>query len=54
MKNFAVDRWSGWPTTVATIAGKTVVLAGQGKRVSFEAAEIRAGSPVGRLASRFQ
>ncbi|MFJ9871334.1 Imm50 family immunity protein [Streptomyces sp. NPDC101165] len=54
VKNFRVDGWSGWPTTVATVVGKTVVLAGQGKRVSFEAAEIRAESPVGRLASRDQ
>ncbi|MFD8820318.1 Imm50 family immunity protein [Streptomyces sp. NPDC059627] len=54
VKNFGVDGWSGWPTTVATIAGKSVVLAGQDKRVSFEATEIRAEPPVGRLASHFQ
>ncbi|MFJ9817744.1 Imm50 family immunity protein [Streptomyces sp. NPDC101151] len=51
VKNFEVEGWSGWPTTVAALAGKTVLLAGQGKRVSFEAAEIRAESPIGRLAS---
>lgn len=54
VENFVVDGWSGWPTTVATLAGKAVVLAGQGKRLSFEAAEIRAEAPVGRLASRAQ
>ncbi|MER7185474.1 Imm50 family immunity protein [Streptomyces hyaluromycini] len=52
VKNFEVDAWSGWPTTAATLAGKSVVLAGQDKRVSFDTAEIRAQSPVGRLWSR--
>ncbi|MBV6695796.1 immunity 50 family protein [Kitasatospora aureofaciens] len=52
--NFEVDAWSGWPTTTATLAGKTVVLGGQGKHVSFQAAEIRAKSPIGWLASRAQ
>ncbi|WP_317443216.1 Imm50 family immunity protein [Streptomyces collinus] len=54
VKNFQVDGWSGWPTTVADLTGKAVVLAGQGKRLSFEATEIRAEPPVGRLASRSQ
>ena len=52
VKNFEVDGWSGWPTTTATLAGNTVVLAGQDKRVSFGATEIRAECPVGRLWSR--
>ncbi|MHA6763922.1 Imm50 family immunity protein [Streptacidiphilus sp. PAMC 29251] len=52
VKNFEVDGWSGWPTTTATLATNTVVLAGQEKRLSFEATEIRAESPVGRLWSR--
>ncbi|MGW0771714.1 hypothetical protein [Streptomyces sp. NPDC002676] len=52
VKNFEVDAWSGWPTIVATLAGKSVVLACQGKRVPFETAEIRAEPPVGRLWSR--
>ena len=54
VKKFEVDGWSGWPTTVATLAGKTVVLADQGKHVSFQAAEIRAEAPIGRRASRAQ
>ncbi|MET7942450.1 Imm50 family immunity protein [Streptomyces sp. NPDC005302] len=54
VKNLEVDGWSGWLTTTATLAGNTVVLAGQGKRVSFEATEIRADSLVGRLRSRSQ
>ncbi|WP_158835221.1 Imm50 family immunity protein [Streptomyces sp. NRRL S-350] len=54
VKNFEVDAWSGWPTTAATLAGRTVVLAGQDKRVSFETAEIRAQAPVGHLWSRAQ
>ncbi|GAA0274105.1 hypothetical protein GCM10010302_09680 [Streptomyces polychromogenes] len=52
MKNFQVDGWSGWPTTVAGLGGRTVVLAGQHKRVSLETDEIRAHSPVGRLRSK--
>ncbi|MFD8423494.1 Imm50 family immunity protein [Streptomyces sp. NPDC059466] len=52
VKNFEVHGWSGWPTTTATLAAKTVVLAGQGKLVSFDATGIRAESPVGRLWSR--
>ncbi|WP_457033652.1 Imm50 family immunity protein [Kitasatospora sp. P5_F3] len=54
VKNFEVDGWSGWPTTAATLERGTVVLSGQGKHVSFEATEIRAESPVGRLWSRSQ
>ncbi|MET7286959.1 Imm50 family immunity protein [Streptomyces sp. NPDC005573] len=54
VKNFEVDAWSGWPTTVATLDGGTVVLAGQDKRVSFETDEIRAQPPVGSLRSRAQ
>ncbi|MEU3912773.1 Imm50 family immunity protein [Streptomyces sp. NPDC029721] len=54
VKNFEVDGWSGWPTTVAGLGGRTVVLAGRGKRVSFETDEIRAQHPVGYLRSRFE
>ncbi|MFF3918453.1 Imm50 family immunity protein [Streptomyces sp. NPDC001852] len=54
VKNFEVDTWSGWPTTVASLSGRTVVLAGQDKRVSFETDEIHAQSPVGSLRSRAQ
>ncbi|MEU9919234.1 Imm50 family immunity protein [Streptomyces sp. NPDC051001] len=54
VKNFEVNGWSGWPATTATLAGNTVVLAGQDKRVSFEATEIRAECPVGRLWNRSQ
>ncbi|MET8630864.1 Imm50 family immunity protein [Kitasatospora sp. NPDC004669] len=54
VKNFEVDTWSGWPTTVASLSGRTVVLAGQDKRVSFETDEIRAQPPVGHLWSRAQ
>ncbi|GAA0299409.1 hypothetical protein GCM10010302_42470 [Streptomyces polychromogenes] len=52
VKNFEVDGWSGWPTTVAALGGRTVVLAGQDKHVSFETDEIRALPPVGRLWSQ--
>ncbi|WP_152648528.1 hypothetical protein [Streptacidiphilus anmyonensis] len=52
VRNFEVDAWSGWPTTLARLSGGTVVLAGREKRVSFEADEIRAESPVGRLWGR--
>ncbi|MEU2555828.1 Imm50 family immunity protein [Streptomyces sp. NPDC013313] len=52
--NFEVDAWSGWLTTTTTMAGKKVVLGGQGKHLSFQAAEIRAESPTGWLASRAQ
>ncbi|MEU9045595.1 MULTISPECIES: Imm50 family immunity protein [unclassified Kitasatospora] len=52
--NLEVDAWSGWPTTTATLTGKTVVLGGRGKQVSFQAARIRAESPIGWLASRAQ
>ncbi|WP_443066966.1 Imm50 family immunity protein [Streptomyces sp. NBC_01261] len=45
VQNFEVDGWSGRPTTTATLARNTVVLAGQDKRLSFEATEIRAESP---------
>jgi hypothetical protein len=54
VRNVEVDGWSGWPATTATLAGNTVVLAGQSKHVSFEASGIRAESPVGRLWSRSQ
>lgn len=54
VRNFAVDSWSGWPTTAASLGGRTVVLDGRDKRVSFEADEIRAQPPVGRLRSRAQ
>ncbi|MFJ8164212.1 Imm50 family immunity protein [Streptomyces sp. NPDC096136] len=52
VKNFEVDGWSGRPTTVARLSGRTVVLAGQDKRVSFETDEIRAQYPVGSLRSQ--
>ncbi|SEM59104.1 hypothetical protein [Streptacidiphilus jiangxiensis] len=52
VRNFAVDTWSGWPTTVADLGAGAVVLAGQDKRVSFETDEIRAHPPVGMLWSR--
>ncbi|MFG2842902.1 Imm50 family immunity protein [Kitasatospora sp. NPDC048296] len=52
--NLEVDGWSGWPTTTVTLTGKAVVLAGRDKRITFEAAEIRAEAPIGRLASRAQ
>ncbi|MEV7547615.1 Imm50 family immunity protein [Streptomyces sp. NPDC089915] len=52
VKNFQVDGWSGWPTTVARLSGRTVVLAGRDKHVSFETEEIRALPPVGRLRSQ--
>ncbi|MFF2194747.1 Imm50 family immunity protein [Streptomyces sp. NPDC058157] len=52
VKNFEVDGWSGWPTSVASLSGRSVVLAGRDKRVSFEADEIRAQNPVGYLRSR--
>ncbi|MGW7447298.1 Imm50 family immunity protein [Kitasatospora sp. NPDC054795] len=54
VKNFEVDAWSGWPTTVASLCRRAVVLAGQDKRVSFETGEIRAQPPVGGLRSRAQ
>lgn len=54
VQNFEVDGWSGRPTTTATLARNTVALAGQDKRLSFEATEIHAESPVGRLWSRSQ
>ncbi|MFG2952070.1 Imm50 family immunity protein [Streptomyces adustus] len=54
VRNFEVDAWSGWPTTVASLSGRIVVLSGQDKRVSFEVEEVRAQSPVGRLRSRAQ
>lgn len=47
--DFAVDGWSGWPTTCATLTGGDVVLVGRDRHVSFHAAEIRAEAPVGRL-----
>ncbi|MER5641473.1 Imm50 family immunity protein [Kitasatospora sp. NPDC002227] len=50
--DFEVTAWSGRPTTTATLTGRAVVLAGQDKHVSFQAAEIRALPPVGRLSSR--
>ncbi|MEV7189411.1 hypothetical protein [Kitasatospora sp. NPDC093102] len=50
--DFAVDAWSGRPTTRATLTGRRVVLSGRGKHVSFAAAEIRAEPPVGQLRSR--
>jgi hypothetical protein len=49
VRNFEVDAWSGRPLTVARLTGRTVVLAGQGTRVSFETDGIRARPPVGRL-----
>ncbi|MFJ9456488.1 Imm50 family immunity protein [Kitasatospora sp. NPDC101447] len=52
--DFAVDAWSGWPTTRATLTGRRVVLSGRGKHVSFAAAGIRAEPPVGWLRSRFE
>ncbi|KKD02167.1 hypothetical protein, partial [Streptomyces sp. WM6386] len=52
VKNLEVDGWSGWPTNVAALTGNTVILAGQGKRVTFQAEEIRAEPPIGRLVSR--
>ncbi|MFH7594818.1 Imm50 family immunity protein [Streptomyces racemochromogenes] len=50
--NFEVDGWSGRPLTVARLGRRTVVLAGQDGRVSFETDEIRAQYPVGSLRSR--
>lgn len=52
VRNFEVDGWTGRPTTVVTLSQRAVVLAGRGKRVSFEATEIRAEPPIGRLAGR--
>ncbi|MFD8141651.1 Imm50 family immunity protein [Streptomyces sp. NPDC059708] len=52
VKNFQVDGWSGWPTTVARLSGGTVVIAGREKHLSFETEEIRALPPVGRLRSQ--
>lgn len=51
VKNVEADGWSGRPTTAAALGGNAVVLAGQGKRVSFEATGIRAESPAGRQRS---
>ncbi|MGC5008819.1 hypothetical protein [Streptomyces sp. NBC_00353] len=51
MKNVEVDGWSGRPPTAAALGGNTVVLAGQGKRVSFEATGMRAESAAGRQRS---
>ncbi|MBD0690794.1 hypothetical protein [Streptomyces sp. CBMA123] len=51
---FEVDAWSGWPTTTAGLTGRTVVLGGRGKHVTFQAAEIRAEAPTGWLAGRAQ
>jgi len=52
VKNFAVDGWSTEPVTEITLDGGSVVLTGSGKRVLFEAGEIRAEALVGRLADR--
>ncbi|MFI6448864.1 Imm50 family immunity protein [Kitasatospora sp. NPDC050543] len=54
VENLAVDGWSTDPITAVTLDGTSVVLAGPGKRVSFEAGEIHAQAPVGRLASSAQ
>ena len=54
VENFEGDGWPGRPTTTATLEGNTVVLAGQEKRMRFEATEIRAERPVGRLWGRSQ
>jgi hypothetical protein len=54
VESLAVDGWSTKPITALTIEGASVVLVGQGKRVSFKAGEIRAESLVGRLATRAQ
>ncbi|BFV60989.1 hypothetical protein KCMC57_up60930 [Kitasatospora sp. CMC57] len=54
VKNFEVDGWSGWPTTVASFTQRTVVLGGQDKHVSFDTDEICAQSPVGHRRSRAQ
>ncbi|MFI6155622.1 Imm50 family immunity protein [Kitasatospora sp. NPDC051170] len=53
---FAVDGWSGYPTTTATLTPRTgaVELAGRGKHITFTATGFHAEAPVGHLASRSQ
>lgn len=53
VEDLAVDGWSTGPFTFASLTGGShVEVRGEGSRLSFRAAHIRADPPVGRLAGR--
>ncbi|WP_031071770.1 Imm50 family immunity protein [Streptomyces sp. NRRL WC-3742] len=53
---FAVDGWSGYPMTTATLTPRTgsVALAGRGMQITFTATGFHAEAPAGHLASHSQ
>jgi hypothetical protein len=48
----SVEGWSTEPFTSISLTRSHVELSGDGKRISFDVAEIRADAPIGRLVSR--